>query len=129
MQKSYLSITYDISPRYVVNPLTGDRYFSGYEVKIIPDGETPPIPLGVFRNRRLATQKAKESIYCLREELIINTGLNPEQNHIVNLDGLLARVGLAFNQALQFLRHRLPFNQSPKDRSVKNSHLEAVRSQ
>lgn len=113
MQKSYLSITYDVSPRYVVNPMTGDRYFSGYEVKILPEDGGLPIPLGVFRNRRLARKKAQESIYRLREELSLNTGLEKEQNFIAAIqhsDGLLAKLGTALNQVLQFLPTRTPLN-------------------
>lgn len=113
MQKSYLSITYDVSPRYVVNPLTGDRYFSGYEVKILPEDGGLPIPLGVFRNRRLARKKAHESIYRLREELCLNAGLDQHQNFIATIqhsDGLLAKLRVALNQVLQFLPTRTPLN-------------------
>ncbi|NES94659.1 MAG: hypothetical protein F6K32_05410 [Desertifilum sp. SIO1I2] len=73
MHETYLNVKYSILRRYAVNPLTGDRYFSGYEAQILPTDSNVPIVVGVFRNRRQAIQQAKAFIIRFREEFALDT--------------------------------------------------------
>ncbi|MCD8487225.1 MAG: hypothetical protein LRZ84_10975 [Desertifilum sp.] len=73
MHETYLNVNYSILRRYAVNPLTGDRYFSGYEAQIISTDSDIPIVLGVFRNRRQAIQQAKAFIIRFREEFALDS--------------------------------------------------------
>ncbi|MDL5057365.1 hypothetical protein [Geitlerinema calcuttense] len=73
MHETYLNVNYSILRRYAVNPLTGDRYFSGYEAQIISTDSNVPIVVGVFRNRRQAIQQAKAFIIRFREEFALDS--------------------------------------------------------